>query len=69
MAELNTIRTATGTRASAIDAGLRAHIEQVYGTMSVGMLITELAAWAIAGLAVTTDPDSGHDAGQWAVSV
>ncbi len=59
MAELNTIRTGAGTRASAIDAGLRAHMNKVYGTMSVGMLITALAAWAIAGLAVTTDPASG----------
>ena len=59
MAELNTIRTGAGTRASAIDAGLRAHMNKVYGTMSVGMLITALAAWAIAGIAVTTDPTSG----------
>ena len=56
MAELNTIRTGVGARASAIDAGLRAHMNKVYGTMSVGMLITALAAWAIAGLAVTSDP-------------
>ncbi|SLN42099.1 Inner membrane protein YbhL [Roseovarius gaetbuli] len=59
MAEFNTIRTATGTRATAqIDAGLRAHMNKVYGTMSFGMLITALAAWAIAGLAVTTDPSA-----------
>jgi FtsH-binding integral membrane protein len=45
-----------GTRTSAIDEGLRAHMNKVYGTMSVGMLITALAAWAISGLAVTTDP-------------
>lgn len=56
MAELNTIRTAAGTRAAHIDAGLRAHMNKVYGTMSVGMLITAAAAWAIAGLAVTSDP-------------
>ncbi|WP_137701457.1 Bax inhibitor-1/YccA family protein [Marimonas lutisalis] len=56
MAELNTIRTTAGARASVIDEGLRAHMNKVYGTMSVGMLITALAAWAIAGLAVTTDP-------------
>ncbi|MEL6465024.1 MAG: Bax inhibitor-1/YccA family protein [Pseudomonadota bacterium] len=56
MAELNTIRSAAGTRAAQIDAGLRAHMNKVYGTMSVGMLITALAAWAIAGLAVTSDP-------------
>ncbi len=56
MAELNTIRTTAGARSSAIDEGLRAHMNKVYGTMSIGMLITALAAWAIAGLAVTTDP-------------
>jgi hypothetical protein len=33
-------------------------MNKVYGTMSIGMLITALAAWAIAGLAVTTDPAS-----------
>ena len=60
MAELNTIRTATaGAAAAAIDEGLRAHMNKVYGTMSVGMLITALAAWAIAGMAVTSDPSSG----------
>jgi len=31
-------------------------MNKVYGTMSVGMLITFAAAWAISGLAVTTDP-------------
>ncbi|MCH2095009.1 MAG: Bax inhibitor-1/YccA family protein [Rhodobacteraceae bacterium] len=57
MAEYNTIRTtAAGARAAEIDAGLRAHMNKVYGTMSIGMVITALAAWAIAGLAVTTDP-------------
>jgi FtsH-binding integral membrane protein len=47
MAELNTIRTASGTRAAAIDEGLRAHMNKVYGTMSVGMLLTFAAAWAV----------------------
>jgi FtsH-binding integral membrane protein len=56
MADVNTIRSAAGTRAADIDAGLRAHMNKVYSTMSVGMLITFAAAWAIAGLAVTTDP-------------
>ncbi|MEP4197600.1 MAG: Bax inhibitor-1/YccA family protein [Aliishimia sp.] len=56
MAELNSIRPISGARAQEIDAGLRAHMNKVYGTMSVGMLITALAAWAIAGLSVTTDP-------------
>ncbi|MEL6242049.1 MAG: Bax inhibitor-1/YccA family protein [Pseudomonadota bacterium] len=57
MADVKTIRqTAAGARAAQIDAGLRAHMNKVYGTMSVGMLITALAAWAIAGLAVTSEP-------------
>ena len=58
MAEYETIRSASvGARASAaIDAGLKAHMNKVYGTMSVGMVLTALAAWAIAGLAVTSDP-------------
>lgn len=55
MAEPTTIRTA-GVSSAEIDAGLRAHMNKVYGTMSVGMLITALAAWAINGLATTTDP-------------
>ncbi|KMK67841.1 Bax inhibitor-1/YccA family protein [Puniceibacterium sp. IMCC21224] len=57
MAEYNTIRTAaTGTRAAQIDEGLRAHMNKVYGTMSVGMLLTALAAWALSGLAVSDVP-------------
>ena len=59
MADVNTIRSQTGTRAAAIDEGLRAHMNKVYGTMSIGMLITFAAAWAISGLAVTTDPAAG----------
>ncbi|QJF50446.1 Bax inhibitor-1/YccA family protein [Roseobacter ponti] len=56
MADVNTIRSAAGSRAAQIDEGLRTHMNKVYGTMSVGMLITFAAAWAISGLAVTTDP-------------
>ncbi len=57
MADYNTIRSTAGVRAAAnVDEGLRAHMNKVYGTMSVGMLITALAAWAMAGLATTTDP-------------
>ncbi len=58
MAEFNTISTAAGAQAGQIDAGLRAHMNKVYGTMSVGMLITALAAWAISGLAVTDVPNA-----------
>ena len=43
----------SGARAAEIDEGLRAHMNKVYGTMSVGLLITFAAAWAISGLSVT----------------
>ena len=57
MAQFDTIqRTSTRVDTRAIDEGLRSHMNKVYGTMSVGMLITALAAWAIAGLATTSDP-------------
>ncbi len=50
MAEFDTMRrTSAGVRATAVDDGLRAHMNKVYGTMSVGMVITALAAWAVAG--------------------
>jgi len=47
MAEFETIRTATGARTAAVDEGLRAHMNKVYGTMSIGMLLTFAAAWAV----------------------
>lgn len=54
MADYDTIRTGrVGTRTLQIDEGLRAHMNKVYGLMSVAMLITGAAAWAVAGLAVT----------------
>jgi uncharacterized protein len=56
MAEFDAIRSTAGVRTAEIDAGLRAHMNKVYGTMSVGMLITALAAWAISGLAVSDVP-------------
>ncbi|ARE38825.1 membrane protein [Rhodovulum sp. P5] len=57
MADYNTIRAGqAGVRTAQIDEGLRAHMNKVYGTMSVGLLVTAAAAWAISGLAVTTDP-------------
>ena len=55
MAQFDTIRSAAGARAAQIDEGLRAHMNKVYGTMSVGLLITFAAAWALSGLAVTAD--------------
>ena len=59
MADVNTIRSTVGSRAAQIDVGLRAHMNKVYGTMSVGMLITFAAAWAISGLAVSSVPVDG----------
>jgi len=47
MAEFDTIRSGAGIRTAEIDEGLRAHMNKVYGTMSVGLLITALAAWAV----------------------
>ncbi|MFN3938588.1 MAG: Bax inhibitor-1 family protein [Gemmobacter sp.] len=49
MAEFNTIRAGqvTGARAAQIDEGLRAHMNKVYGLMSVGMLLTGAVAWAV----------------------
>ncbi len=59
MADYQTINAGrVGTRSAAVDQGLRAHMNKVYGLMSVGMLVTAAAAWAIAGLAVTTDPSA-----------
>ncbi len=58
MADVNTIRSGVRSGVADIDAGLRAHMNKVYGQMSIGMLITALAAWAIAGLAVTSDPSA-----------
>ncbi len=48
MADYTTIRTAgAGARAAQIDEGLRAHMNKVYGLMSVGMLLTGGVAWAV----------------------
>ncbi len=47
MAEYQTMRSqGMAGSAAEIDQGLRAHMNKVYGTMSVGLLITFLAAWA-----------------------
>ena len=47
MAQFDTIRTAGNVRTAEIDEGLRAHMNKVYGTMSVGLLLTFAAAWAV----------------------
>jgi FtsH-binding integral membrane protein len=56
MAEYQTIGArVSGAQAARIDEGLRAHMNKVYGLMSVGMLLTGAAAWSISGLSVTTN--------------
>ncbi len=48
MADYQTVRTQAGARpAAVIDEGLRAHMSKVYGTMSVGMLVTAGVSWAV----------------------
>ena len=48
MADYQTIRTVgAGARSAAIDEGLRAHMNKVYGLMSVAMMITGGVAWAV----------------------
>lgn len=64
MADYQTVRTAgVGARAAQIDEGLRAHMNKVYGLMSVGMLITGAVAWAVgtsdALMSVLMDPATG----------
>jgi FtsH-binding integral membrane protein len=62
MAQLDALQSGTisGARAAEIDQGLRAHMNKVYGTMSVGMLITFAVAWAMGSspqlLSVLRDP-------------
>ncbi|MFN4156549.1 MAG: Bax inhibitor-1 family protein [Paracoccaceae bacterium] len=48
MADYTTIRTAgAGVRTAQLDEGLRAHMNKVYGLMSVGMVLTGGVAWAV----------------------
>ena len=47
MAGFQSTQAAGGIRTAAIDEGLRAHMNKVYGTMSVGLLLTFAAAWAV----------------------
>ena len=61
MAEFETVRRAgAGARTVAIDEGLRAHMNKVYGLMSIGMVVTGLVAWAVGSspalLSVFRDP-------------
>ena len=60
MAEYQTIRAGAGARTAQIDEGLRAHMNKVYGTMSVGLLVTAGVAWAVGSspalLSIFRDP-------------
>ncbi|MEM8570679.1 MAG: Bax inhibitor-1/YccA family protein [Pseudomonadota bacterium] len=61
MAEFETIRqTSAGARTAQIDEGLRSHMNKVYGTMSVGTLVTFAVAWAVGSspelLSIFRDP-------------
>ncbi len=61
MAEHQTIRrVGAGVRTAEIDEGLRAYMNKVYGTMSVGLLMTAGVAWAVGSnpalLSVLRDP-------------
>ena len=47
MAQFDTVRAAGSIRTAEIDEGLRTHMNEVYGTMSVGLLLTFAAAWAV----------------------
>ncbi|NEY90916.1 Bax inhibitor-1/YccA family protein [Tabrizicola oligotrophica] len=47
MAQFDTIRTVGAAQQAQIDAGLRAHMNKVYGLMSVAMLVTAGVAWAV----------------------
>jgi len=60
MADYQTAHAGAGARSAEIDAGLKAHMNKVYGTMSVGLLVTALAAWAVGSndalLSIFRDP-------------
>lgn len=57
MADYRTVHADTaGVAGARIDAGLRAHMNKVYATMSIGLVITALAAWAIGTMTVSQNP-------------
>ncbi len=47
MADYQTAHAGAGVRTAELDAGLRAHMNKVYSTMSVGLLLTAGVAWAV----------------------
>ena len=57
MADFRNFRPTTVTQADAsIDQGLRSYMLGVYNAMTIGLVITGIAAFAIASLATTSDP-------------
>ncbi len=60
MAQYQTARAAAGVRTAEIDEGLRAHMNKVYGLMSVGLLLTAAVAWGVGSspalLSIFRDP-------------
>ena len=72
MADYQTIRSVgAGTQTAQIDAGLRAHMNKVYGLMSVGMAITGGVAWAVGTspelMSVLRSPEGGMTILGWVV--
>jgi len=47
MADYNTMRASRAGARTLIDEGLRAHMNKVYGLMSIGMLVTGAVAWVV----------------------
>ncbi len=47
MAEFETVRRGSGVRTAEVDAGLRAHMNKVYGLMSVAMVVTGIVAYVV----------------------
>ena len=70
MAEYDTIRSVgVGARAE-IDAGLRAHMNKVYGLMSVAMLVTAGVAWSVGTsdlLSFLRTPEGGMTIFGWVI--
>jgi uncharacterized protein len=72
MADFETLGSVgAGARAAQIDAGLRAHMNKVYGLMSVGMLLTGGVAWAVgttpALMSFFISPEGGMSILGWVV--
>ncbi len=48
MAEYETVRrSGSGVRTADVDAGLKAHMNKVYGLMSVAMIVTGIISWVV----------------------